>query len=292
MKSIETLAPAKLNLFLEVLDKREDDFHNISSVMQSVNLYDKVRIDINDTGVINTVCSAKHIPDGEKNIAHKAAVKFFEYTGLKNPGINIKIEKKIPSSAGLAGGSTDAASTLKILNKLFEAKLNIDELRQIAVKIGADVPFCLTGGTLYCEGIGDIITPLPELCECKILLAFSSTRVSTPDAYQKIDDLGIRNYMFNNFKQILKTGIIKNIADNLYNVFEKIVPDCKYPKGLILNNGGLGALMSGSGPSVFGLFEVGADLRPAISALRTSGYAFAVCEPLKGNEGLIPINSI
>ena len=167
---IKVLAPAKINLTLDVTGKRPDGYHNILSIMQSVDLYDTITVTDNDSGQITVSCNYEGVPCDEKNICYKAAERFFIATRNEGQGVHIDIDKIIPTQAGLAGGSTDGAAVLMGLNKMFDAFLKPDELQEIAEKIGADVPFCLVGGTKYATGIGTKLQKMPNFLASHIVI--------------------------------------------------------------------------------------------------------------------------
>ena len=187
---IKVLAPAKINLTLDVTGKRPDGYHNILSIMQSVDLYDTITVTDNDSGQITVSCNYEGVPCDEKNICYKAAERFFIATRNEGQGVHIDIDKVIPTQAGLAGGSTDGAAVLMGLNKMFDAFLKPDELQEIAEKIGADVPFCLVGGTKYATGIGTKLQKMPNFLASHIVICKpDNVSVSTAEAYKKVDAL-------------------------------------------------------------------------------------------------------
>ena len=187
---IKVLAPAKINLTLDVTGKRPDGYHDIMTIMQSVDLYDTITITDNDSGQITISCNYDGVPCDEKNICYKAAEKFFIATRNEGQGVHIDIDKVIPTQAGLAGGSTDGAAVLMGLNRMFDAFLSPAELHEIAEKIGADVPFCLEGGTKYATGIGTKLQKMPNFSASHIVICKpDNVSVSTAEAYKKVDAL-------------------------------------------------------------------------------------------------------
>lgn len=229
MKKIRAAAPAKINLTLKVGKKRADGFHPIESIMQAISLFDYLDIEANDgSGEIKLKGTSKEIPYDEKNIAHKAAKKYLEVSGL-NLDINIYIEKNIPVCAGLAGGSTDAAAVLFGLNKLYGA-MNDDKIFQICAELGSDLNFCMRGSKQLCTGKGDIITPMPFEEFCLTLVKPKNLSISAKEAYQRFDELKVESDMPNDLEFAL----------------------LPYYKELQFLNG-LGLQMSGSGPSYFAL---------------------------------------
>ena len=175
-------APAKINLFLDIRGKRSDGYHIVSMVMQSISLCDEITVSRTDDGDIKIVCSDENIPLDETNTVYKAVELFFKETEKENKGIEIKIKKNIPTEAGLGGGSTDAAAVLHALNKLYDTELSRKELAEIGAEIGADVPFCVYGGTMSASGIGTILSPLPDLPECYLVIVKPNIGVCTEQA--------------------------------------------------------------------------------------------------------------
>lgn len=248
---------AKINLILDIVGVREDGYHNLKSIMQSVNLSDIVIVDKTD-GEIKITTNKKSLPTNNKNIAYKACEAFYSALG-KNGGAKILIHKNIPVSAGLAGGSGNGAAVLASLNMLHSNPFSDDELSKIAASLGADVPYCLSGGTKLAEGIGDIMTtvsPMPKSC---ILLVTPPISISTPWAYGEYDRCEKTIFPDSDaMLDALKNQDYQNICKSLANVFEDVTLKeysvIKSIKEQLLEFGADGALMSGSGPTVFGLF--------------------------------------
>lgn len=248
---------AKINLTLDVLSKRSDGYHDVEMIMQTVSLYDLVLVDKTDFG-INISTNLKFLPVNSKNIAYKAAEAFFDYTNIYG-GCKIMIYKNIPVAAGLAGGSGNAAAVLCALNKLYNTNLSVQELQKIGLTLGADVPYCITGGTALASGIGEILTPLNAPPKCTILLVKPPISVSTGSVYEAIDNREITEKPdTNKMIEAINNGNIEQIAQNLSNVMgtvtETLHPIIKGIKKKMMLNGALGAVMSGSGPTVFGIF--------------------------------------
>ncbi len=249
---------AKINLTLDVLSKRENGYHDIKMIMQTVSLFDLVIVDKTDKG-ISISTNLRYLPNNEKNIAYKAAAAFFKYSGMRG-GVKIMIHKNIPVAAGLAGGSGNCAAVLAAMNMLYNTPFSDKELMEIGSTLGADVPYCFDGGTQLAEGIGEILSPLPPMPDAYILLVKPPVNVSTGAVYEEIDSAPISHRpdteeMIN----ALKGGSIQAVADNLCNVMESVT-EKMYPiiggiKKKMLLNGALGAVMSGSGPTVFGIFD-------------------------------------
>lgn len=248
---------AKVNLTLDVLGKRPNGYHDVLMIMQTVSLYDLVLVDRTNSG-ISISSNLKFLPTNENNIAYKAAKIFFEHTGITG-GAKIMMHKNIPVAAGLAGGSGNGAAVLCALDRLYSTKLTNDELMALGLELGADVPYCIMGGTALASGIGEVLTPLPSLPNCTILLVKPPISISTPSIYQEIDSTQILERPDTNAMiSALKSGDIHNVSNNLSNVMgtvtEGMHPIIKGIRRKMLMNGALGAVMSGSGPSVFGIF--------------------------------------
>lgn len=290
MAAISREAFAKINLFLDVTGRRENGYHNILSVMQSVSLSDTVSLELTD-GEFCVSSNMSDVPSDNSNIAIRAAVKFFEFTGI-NAGAKIHIEKRIPMAAGLAGGSTDGAAVIMILNELTGINLSDSELIKIASKVGADVPFCLFGGTKITRGIGDVLEKCAPCPKLHVVVAIDGEGVSTPWAYGELDR------MFNNFKNAskeeshkyrhlisaLEKSDARGVAERTYNIFESAVPSARPMVGVLkeklLRNGAISAMMSGSGPSVYGLFDSTEAAEKAAEIIRADGARAFECETL------------
>lgn len=249
---------AKINLTLDVLGKMENGYHEIESIMQTINLFDLIIVDRTEKG-IDVHTNLKFLPTNEKNIAYKAADLFFKETGIKG-GAKILIHKNIPVAAGLAGGSGNAAAVLAALNVLYNVYMSDEELCKMAGKLGADVPYCLIGGTMLAKGIGEKLSPLPALGKHIVLIAKPPINVSTQSIYEHIDNVRIDDHPdVQKMTEAIKSDNIKEISSELFNVMEyatvKLHPVIRGIKEKMILNGAVGALMSGSGPTVFGLFE-------------------------------------
>ena len=251
-------AYAKINLMLDILGTLPDGYHNLWMIMQSVSLYDTVSVEKNDSEKITLTCTKEGIPTNEKNIAYKAAVAFFEKTGIKNEGLHIHIEKAIPSEAGLAGGSADGAAVIKALNELFDAKLTERELCRIGRKVGADVPFCIVGGTCLAQNIGDVLSPLDDIPQCYFVLAKPKMGVSTKEAFASFDNTSyIRKPKKEKMLIAAANGDFDQMCKLAANVFEQVieVPERVGIKKIMREHNAKLSLMSGSGPTVYGIFE-------------------------------------
>lgn len=249
---------AKINLTLDVLSKLDNGYHEVSMIMQTLGLFDLLVIDKTYSD-IEVTSNLKYVPSNEKNIAYKAAKEFFRYTKASG-GVKIRIKKNIPVAAGLAGGSGNAAAVLCAMNILFNAGLTYDELCKIAAKLGADVPYCIDGGTVLAEGIGEKLTKLAPMPKMTVLLVKPPINISTAAIYTEIDNAQIENRP--DTKKVIdaiEKADINVISENLCNVMETVTENehdvIAQIKGTMKDYGALGASMSGSGPTVFGLFE-------------------------------------
>ena len=277
-------AAAKINLFLDILSLLPNGYHSLFMVMQSVSLYDTIELEPNNGDIISITCSENALPTGETNIAHKAATAFFEAVGLTGKGLHIHIEKRIPFAAGLAGGSADAAAVIAGLNKLYHTGFDETELRKIGLTVGSDVPFCITGGTMLVQDTGGVLTPLPALQACSLVLAKPESGVSTKGAYKTYDEFGyIHHPNMVNMLHSAAGGELKSICESCGNVFEECieVPERVEIKSVMRNHGALCSQMSGSGPTVFGIFENKSDAEACAGELKKFVKDVFVCEPAK-----------
>lgn len=280
-EKITIAAHAKLNLYLDIVGTRADGYHLLETVLQSVDLCDIVEVSAARER-ISVSCSNPEIPTGEKNICHKAAKRFAERVG-GNFGAEIHIEKRIPDGAGLGGGSADAAAVLYALNELNGLPMRSDELLQLAAEIGADVPFCLTGGLAVCRGIGEEIEPLKPLPELFYLIVKPNFRCPTQDAYKLYDKAPVpaRNAL----EAFCNAGL--RYPELLYNVFEEVYGSLEISsiKTKLREKGALGALLTGSGSAVFGVYETALQ---AASAAREFPEMFtAVAKPVRSGLAVL-----
>ena len=266
MDSITVSSPAKINLTLDIVSRRADGYHEIASVMQTVSLADTVTVTRQACGV-TSVCQHLDVPIDTRNIVRKAARVFFAYTGIKG-GCHIIVQKVIPTQAGLGGGSANAAATLRALNELYGAGLSADELCAIGLRCGADVPFCVRGGTALAEGVGEELTALPTPEGYAVILKPSSA-VSTVEAYAQYDAAdGITHPDTEGYLAAVRSGDIRAVAASCGNVFEclSLPEDIGQAAQKLLENNALVAQMSGSGSAVFGLFASRAAAEAAAAA--------------------------
>ncbi len=251
-------AYAKINIALDVVGKREDGYHLLRMIMQQIDLYDEISIDKIEEG-IELVCDKKYIPVDSRNLAYKAA-ELFKQTYSVDGGVAISINKNIPVAAGLAGGSADAAAVLIGMNKLFGLNRSIKELMELSVSLGADIPYCINGGTALCEGIGEEITSLKAFKNHILVLAKPNFGVSTKEVYKALDVSKINRHP--NIDKIIKamgeedlSSVCFNMRNLLENVTLKKHQGLRRLKNQFIEAGALGSMMSGSGPTVFGFFD-------------------------------------
>lgn len=281
---INVLAPAKINLSLEVLGKRADGYHEISTVMQSVSLYDTVTLTDNDSESVTISCNYEGVPCDDSNICAKAAYRFFDYCRMDIKGVHIDIDKKIPTQAGLAGGSSDGAAVVLGLNRLFGAGLKPVEMHEICEKVGADVPFCLTGGTKLATGIGTNLKKLPSFnCSDIVICKPDSISVSTADAYKKVDALNPHASYTDEMIKALYSRDMFFISTTIFNDFELAlsIPEVNKIKKIMLDCKARGAGMSGSGSAVFSVFTSPRKAKKCYERLKESYKEVFLCKPIK-----------
>lgn len=274
---ISLKALAKINLGLDVVRRREDGYHEVRMIMQTIQLYDRLDIKRTQEPGIQIQTNLSFLPVNENNLIYKAAKLLMDEFSITD-GVSVKLDKRIPVAAGMAGGSTDAAAMLIGVNRLFSLGLTKRQLMERGVQIGADVPYCIMRGTALAEGIGEALSPLPPMVKCTVLIAKPSISVSTKFVYQnlKLDDTTIHPDIDRLIDDI-KAKNLHDIAAHMGNVLETVtIPN--YPvideiKKHMLSNGAVGAMMSGSGPTVFGLFDDEDTAKKAYKAMRSSHLA-------------------
>lgn len=272
-------ALAKINLGLDIIGKREDGYHEVRMIMQTIQMYDVLDIRKVKKPGITLTANLPYIPSDERNLAYKAAKLLMDEFQVTE-GISIRLRKTIPVAAGMAGGSSDAAAALVGVNKMFNLGLSEQELMRRAVNIGADVPYCIMRGTALAEGIGEKLTWIPQLPRCYVLIGKPSVSVSTRQAYESVSLNGAVHPDIDGMIEDIKKGDLYAMTQKMGNVFEPGIIK-KYPviqeiKDLMEANGALRAMMSGSGPTVFGIFNDRKKLRLATAALKQSGLAKTV----------------
>ncbi len=269
-------AYAKINLGLDVIRRREDGYHEVKMIMQTVSLYDVLTFEKAAAGI--TVTTDKdELPGDENNLVYKAAKLLTETYRVKE-GVRIELRKNIPMAAGMAGGSTDAAAVFHGMNELFGLGMTEQEMCGLAVKIGADVPYCIQGGTALAEGIGEILTKLPDLPDCPLLIAKPDIEVSTKYVYENLHAEELRRHPdMDGMRKAAENGDLAGITKRMENVLETVTIE-KYPvireiKDFMKGNGARNALMSGSGPTVFGVYEAEEKAEVARKLLEREGLA-------------------
>lgn len=279
MDTIRLKALAKINIGLDVLRRREDGYHDVKMIMQTVGIYDQICLNREKTPGIRVKTNLFYLPDNENNLVYKAAKLLMDEFSIED-GVSIDLNKYIPVAAGMAGGSSDAASVLYGMNKMFSLGLSQDELMRRGVKIGADVPYCIMRGTALAEGIGEILTPLPPMPACFVLVAKPGISVSTKFVYENLHANDLRPEQHPDIDAAIagiRAGDLKATAQAMGNVLE-LVTAREYPvveeiKNFMKKRGALNAMMSGSGPTVFGLFENKTTARNAFYQLRRTNLA-------------------
>lgn len=275
MTTLYESAFAKLNLTLDVLGKRKDGYHNLQSVMQTISIRDDVEIDVGTGKPWKLLCSLEGIPTDETNLAWKAAKVYCDAMGKDPGGLEIRILKRIPSGAGLGGGSADAAAVLRALNRHYGEPLSILALAELGAQVGSDVPFCTIGGTAMVEGRGELLRKLPDMPDCVFVVCKPDFSVSTPELYRKIDEVAIAHHPDNRtMESALLAGDLGAVAENVYNVFDPVVTaehlELNYIKSICHSYGALNQQMTGSGSAVF-------------AVMSEFEYAAVVCNMLKEN---------
>ena len=275
MVTLREYAFAKINLTLDVLGKREDGYHDLRSVMQTVSIRDDIEIDLGTGKPWNLLCDKEDIPVDERNLAWKAAKLFFETTKKDPDGLEIRITKRIPCEAGLGGGSADAAAVLRALNRHYDAPFSILALAELGAQIGSDVPFCVLGGTAMVEGRGERLRKLPDMPDCFIVVCKPDFSCSTAELYEELDRSEIARRPDNKaLESALYAGDLGKIAENIWNVFDPVVTkdhlELNYIKSIYNSYGAVAQQMTGSGSAVFAITD-------------SFEYAAVICNMLKDN---------
>lgn len=273
--TLQEAAYAKINLTLDVLGRREDGYHDLKSVMQTISIRDDIELEVGTGKPWSLTCDKEGIPQDETNLAWKAAKLYCEITGKDPQGLSIRITKRIPVEAGMGGGSADAAAVLRALNRHFDYPLSLYALAELGAQVGSDVPFCVVGGTCLVEGRGERLRKLPDLPETLFVVCKPDFSVSTPVLYKKLDETAIaRRPDHTAMEAAIAKGDMEQIAQNICNVFEPVVTaehlELNYIKSIMNSYGVVGYAMTGSGSAVFGI----------VSSFE---YAAVVCSMLKEN---------
>ena len=277
MEKISINAMAKINLGLDVLRRRENGYHDVKMVMQTVNIYDTLEFVKLQESKIVVKTDTMELPTDENNLIYKATKLLFEKCGVTQ-GVEITLTKRIPIAAGMAGGSTDAAAALVGINKLFELNLSMDELKEIGVKIGADVPYCIEGGTALSEGIGEILTKLHDAPDCFVVVAKPEISVSTKYVYENLHANELKYHPdIDGMVEAIQKKDLDGVCKRMENVLETVT-ETKYPiiselKKMLKDAGAENSLMSGSGPTVFAIFKEEETANKALEIVKNSGLA-------------------
>lgn len=280
MKDISVKALAKINLGLDVVRKREDGYHEVRMIMQTIRMYDVLDIRKKQNPGISLSTNLPYVPSDERNLVYKAAKLLMDEFDIKE-GLSMRLSKSIPVAAGMAGGSSDAAAAFVGVNRLFRLGLSQEELMERAVRIGADVPYCIMRGTALAEGIGEKLTPLSAMPEGYVLIGKPGINVSTKTAYENLKlDAVEKRPDIDGMIQDIQNKDLYSMTEKMVNVFEPGLME-KYPvigeiRDFMEERGALKAMMSGSGPTVFGIFDSKEKMNAAAAALRKTGLAKTV----------------
>ena len=285
---LKVLAPAKINLSLDIKGKRDDGYHDVAMVMQTVSLYDTVTVSDevpeSQETLVAVTCDVEGIPTDDSNIVCKAAKAFYKYCELTEKKISVDIQKNIPSQAGLAGGSTDAAAVILALNRIFDTKLTDKQMCEIGATVGADVPFCIVGGTQLASGIGTTLEKIASLTKCSVLICKPDVSVSTAQAYAKADSKPSKGFLVTDelVKHLFRRSL-RGVCECLYNEFEAVmqIPEIQDIKLTMVKNKALGACMSGSGSAVFGIFLEEKKALKCKEKMSEDFDKLYVCAPIK-----------
>ena len=285
METITENAWAKLNISLDVTERRKDGYHDMTMVMQTISLHDEISIRMNDTGRVFARCNLPFVPGDERNLAVRAALGYLRAIGQEGQGFAITLEKRVPVGAGMGGGSADAAAVLRALNRHYGAMGPL-ELESFSAAVGSDVPFCVRGGTALATGRGEKLETLPDMPACEFIVCKPEFSISTPELFRRFDQSSLRCHPDTaGLVEALRAGSLAQICRRMYNVFEDIddrrMRTVREIKSRLLDCGALGAIMTGTGSAVFGVFLPGGAPDAAVPALRRE-YGFAekaVCVP-------------
>lgn len=277
MDKIVTKAYAKINLGLDVLRRREDGYHEVKMVMQTVDLYDVLLVSKKEEDTITISTQREEIPVNEDNLIYKAIKLMKDLYGFEG-GVHVELVKNIPIAAGMAGGSTDAAAAMRAVNELFELNRPVEELEKHAVKIGADVPYCIQGGTVLSEGIGEVLTKLPNAPQCILLIAKPDIMVSTKYVYENLNLPELKKHPdIDLMVEAIREGDAEKMLEPMDNVLATVTEEkygiIKEIKQTMKRNGAIKAMMSGSGPTVFGIFETMVQAATAFDAIKEKDLA-------------------
>ena len=277
LDNISEKAYAKINISLDVTARRDDGYHDMAMIMQTVSLCDSVRMSLDGSGKISARTTLPFIPGDERNLAVRAAKRFFAELGAAEPGLCISIDKHIPVGAGMGGGSADAAAVLRGLNRACGSPLSVERLEALAAEVGSDVAFCIRGGTMLARGRGELLSPLPPMPDCVYVICKPRFSISTPELFRKLDQVALRRHPDTaGIEAALERGELGEICRRMYNVFEDVddrrMRTVSAIKSVLIDGGALGAVMTGTGSAVFGVFS-------------DAQAASRVCAPLRREYG-------
>ena len=281
---VQEYAYAKLNLTLYVTAKRDDGYHDMLMVMQTVSITDSVVLEQTGEKGIHAACNFRYIPTDERNLAVRAAGAFLDTIGEEKNGILIRMDKTIPVGAGMAGGSADAAAVLRGMNRLYGSRMNRRDLEKLGEQIGSDVAFCIAGGTSLARGRGEVLEDLTPMPDCAIVVCKPGFSISTPELFRKLDQIGLRTHPdTTGMLSALESGNLKEISMRMFNVFEE-VEDRRMRseteiKHVLLDYGALGAVMTGTGSAVFGVFSDETAAETCAAHLRSEHKFCRVARP-------------
>ena len=281
---VQEYAYAKLNLTLDVTAKRDDGYHDMLMVMQTVSITDSVVLEQTGEKGIHAACNFRYIPTDERNLAVRAAGAFLDTIGEEKDGILIRMDKTIPVGAGMAGGSADAAAVLRGMNRLYGSRMNRRDLEKLGEQIGSDVAFCIAGGTSLARGRGEVLEDLTPMPDCAIVVCKPGFSISTPELFRKLDQIGLRTHPDTaRMLSALESGNLKEISMRMFNVFEE-VEDRRMRseteiKHVLLDYGALGAVMTGTGSAVFGVFSDETAAETCAAHLRSEHKFCRVARP-------------
>ena len=282
-------AYAKLNLTLDVTGRRDDGYHDMLMVMQTISVSDRIDLELTEEPGFQASCNYHYVPTDSRNLAVRAAEVYLQTVGAAQPdakGVSICMEKHIPVGAGMAGGSADAAAVLRGMNRLFGSPLNRQELEALAGQVGSDVAFCVAGGTQLAKGRGEVLEDLPPLPPCRIVVCKPGFSISTPELFRKLDEVNLRRHPdIAGMLAALDNADLREIGIRMYNVFED-VPDRRMRqvgeiKSVLLDHGALGAMMTGTGSAVFGIFSDAAAAERCAADLKKEHRFCRVAEPVE-----------
>ena len=275
---IRETAYAKLNISLDVTDKRPDGYHDMIMVMQTISLGDSICIQLNDSGKVRAKTNFSFIPGDERNLAVKAALSFLSAIGAGEQGMSITMHKTIPVGAGMAGGSADAAAVLRALNRMYDYPLSPTALEELSAEVGSDVPFCVRGGTCLATGRGEKLQSLRDFPDCLYVVCKPEFSISTPELFRKLDQMSLRCHPDTaGILEAIEQNNLDQVCRRMYNVFEDVddrrLRTVKDIKSVMLDYGALGAMMTGTGSAVFGIFRKDAEVDELVSKL-AAAYGF------------------